>query len=175
MPGTAQRPGKRDLFCPPPTPSFLLLQLTNGGDGESKRRRWRVRGVGAWQTGCEQRVEKDADVKAMNLGTPMLPPLLPLHLSPSPSTPQHPLLHLFVFLSPFLSQCLSVRLACPVSAQSAAPPPSPGPRNYSLGWVIRVKWSDKSAVCRVCMHVCKSVCAKSLGIVTLTGSQAAFS
>lgn len=71
---------------------------------------------------------------------------LPLH--PHHSTPSfaHSSLCLHFFFS------VALRQACPDSAQSAALPPllSPGPHNYSLGSVIRVKWSDKSAVC-VCM------------------------
>lgn len=53
LPGTAQRPGKRDLFCPmlPPTPSFPHSQPTNGGDGERRRERWGGRHGGGMRNG----------------------------------------------------------------------------------------------------------------------------
>lgn len=102
LPGAAQRPGKRDLFCPmlPPTPSFPHSQPTNGGDGERRRERWGVGMEGAWEMGCEQWVEKDADVKAMNLGTPPPGTFLSQLFNNTPSFAHSSLsLHFFFSLS----------------------------------------------------------------------------
>lgn len=139
MPGTVQCPGKRDLFCtitPLPALSFSSFtghqwdggwrgaktaKVQGGGEGE-----W-----GAWQTACEQRIEKDADVKAMNLL------MLPFLVFPY-----------FCTLHPHLALCCSCFftdgpvLILPTQHlhlhQSVAP---------LVRSVVRKTWSDKASVC----------------------------
>lgn len=178
MPGTAQRPGKRDLFCPmppppssPPTPSFP--SFNSRPMGETERAREEGGGVGMtnglWAASREGR-----RCQSHESGDARVPPLLlPLRLSPSPPPP--PSLRSTIRLSVSIS--FSARLSdgpVPIlpdqqPSLSSSSSLSPGPHNYSLGSVIRVKWSDKSAVWLV------YVCEQSLGVVTLTGSQAGFS
>lgn len=78
--------GKGICFFPVPPPKLSLpfSELTNREMAKAGRWWWR----GAWQTGSEQWVEKDADVKAMNLWTPVcIPPFLPFPHTTPPSSP----------------------------------------------------------------------------------------
>lgn len=164
MPGTADRPGKRILFfslCPLPSSLSLFHSWPMG--------RWQKQegagGGGAWQTGSEQWVEKDADVKAMNLWKPVcIPPFLPFpHTTPpsSPSISPSSLPSLF-----FNCTAQTVTIAI-MANQHSCPLLLPGPRNYLLASLIRERLNDKCAVC-----VCKYACAQSLGVMTLAGSRA---
>lgn len=129
---------------------------------------------GLWAASREGRRCQSHESGDAHVTPPSSSPSFSLSLSIHTTAPPPLSIRLSVSISFSVSLCQTgLSRFCPISS----PPPllSPGPRNYSLGSVIRVKWSDKSAVGCVCMRVCKFVCAKSLGIVTLTGSQAAFS
>lgn len=124
LPGAAQRPGKRDLFCPmlPPTPSFPHSQPTNGGDGERRRERWGGRHGGGMRNGLRAVSREGRRCQSHESGD--APP--PRHVSFS-AIPQYPLLCPFISQSSFLFQSFSQTIS-PDSAQSA-PLPSPGPNS----------------------------------------------
>lgn len=119
------------LFSPTPCSFYPLLHGCPQEELEG----------GAWQTGHEHRVEKDADVKAMNLGT--LPP------------PRPPLLSLSLAYTP-----------CSGAGWSRVPPNQclhASPKTITHSSTNQRKWGDKSTpgVCVCCFSP----------YVTLTGSQ----
>lgn len=114
MPGTASREKGSVFFHAPSHVVFPSYTADQWGDGESKKE---GRGV---TNGCEQRVEKDTDVKTMNLWVPVYPP--PFCIS----------------FSSLFSVCHSHGTVPVLPNQQAYPLLSSDPHDYSLGSVIRV-------------------------------------